>query len=176
MKDDLVVNNLSLIYFVINRLNLREKTDYYYGIGLMGLIKAAMVYDPNRGVKFTTLAITCIKNKILTDIRSNKKKIDNIAYSMDEPALPDEDITLSEIVADDFDLEEHIIRKEEIKVLREAIKKLEPEERALIDLYFSLDKHVTQTDIAKSLNTTQTSVCRKIKKILKKLRKLMKYD
>lgn len=34
-RDELIVNNLELIYFVLKKLNLYDKRDYYYDIGLM---------------------------------------------------------------------------------------------------------------------------------------------
>lgn len=34
-RDELILNNLELIYFVLKKLNLYDKRDYYYDIGLI---------------------------------------------------------------------------------------------------------------------------------------------
>jgi RNA polymerase sporulation-specific sigma factor len=40
------------------------------GVGTEGLIKAAQIYDPSRGVKFSTVAVTWIKGYVMKFIRN----------------------------------------------------------------------------------------------------------
>ena len=47
-KNDLVLENVNLIYHILKKMNLYQEKEYYYEIGLMGLVKAASVYDPSK--------------------------------------------------------------------------------------------------------------------------------
>ena len=47
-KNDLVLDNTNLIYYVLQKMNLYNQREYYYDIGMMGLVKAASTFDPNK--------------------------------------------------------------------------------------------------------------------------------
>lgn len=47
-KDDLVLNNTNLIYYILQKMGLYSQKEYYYDIGMMGLVKAASTYDPDK--------------------------------------------------------------------------------------------------------------------------------
>lgn len=173
MNWDLVTNNIGLIYEAIKRLGLYNEKDYYYDIGLMGLINAANTYDPDRGFKFTTLALTCIRNQILQDIRKNKTKAQRTC-SLDLCVSEDNDLYLIDIIPGDLNVEEELINEEEKELLHRAISKLNYRERKFIK-YYTEHQTMTQCELAKSLNISQAHVSRRMKEIINKLRILMKY-
>lgn len=76
--DELIINNLNLIKFVINKMRIYSKNDYedYYQVAVIGLINAVKSYDPSLKITFSTFAYVCIKNEILKYI----KKINIIVY------------------------------------------------------------------------------------------------
>ena len=65
----LVEENHNLIYAVIHRLNL--SVEDYYDIAAIGLCKAAIKYDSERGM-FSTFAFSVIRNEILMDKRKDR--------------------------------------------------------------------------------------------------------
>lgn len=64
-RNNLIINNLGLIYLVIKKMKLSWNTDdefqNYYDYGLDGLIKASKNYDTNQDTKFSSFACVCIK-------------------------------------------------------------------------------------------------------------------
>ena len=86
MRDELISNNLKLIDFVIFKMNLKEKKDEYYDIGLNALTKAGDTFDESKGNKFSGYACICIKNEILKQIeleKANKRQsnVDTISFN-----------------------------------------------------------------------------------------------
>ena len=159
-------------------MGLYDQCDYYYDICIIGLVKAANMFDPGKGYTFSTLATTCIKTEVLNDIRrskSNKCKANFGAIPLDSPVYSDEngrDVLLLDTIPSDFDVEEHLIKKENIKRLKEAYFTLNEKEQRIIKYCFGSDK-MSQKDIAKIYRTTQSAISRKLHKILEKLRERM---
>lgn len=181
MRDDLILNNLNLIYFVLKQLGLYEEHEEYYDIGLIGLVKAADDYDSSRGFTFTTLAIKYIRNEILTEIRRNNatpRKANLNTISLESTILNDSDgkeILLIDMIPSDFDMDEYLIKKEAMDALRKAFNLLSEKEQYILKQYYG-SANARQTTIADEFHTTQSAISRKIKTIIKKLRRLMEYD
>ena len=177
-RDELILNNESLIYLMLKRMNLYSEREHYYDVGMVGLVKAANTYNPDRGYAFSTLASVCIQNEILYYIRSNKKHDNTI--SLDSPVPnqigEDENKSLIDIIASDFNMEDYLIEKEKIEILNKAISTLEPDEQYLLKHYYSSTTKQSQQELAKMYGTTQPTIARKIKKIIKKLQDIIKYD
>ena len=71
--DALVKENLGLVYDIANRMRRTSRSGPEHGdlvsAGVSGLIQAARAYDPERGLAFSTLAVTRIRGAILDEIR-----------------------------------------------------------------------------------------------------------
>jgi len=71
--DALVRENLGLVYDLANRMRRTSRSGPEHGdlvsAGVSGLIQAARAYDPERGLAFSTLAVTRIRGAILDEIR-----------------------------------------------------------------------------------------------------------
>lgn len=177
-KDQLILDNLGLIHFVMNKMELYGDRESYYDAGLIGLIKAANEFDPDKGFKFSSYATTAIRNNILIEMRernSNKRKANYNTVSL-ETVVGDsdkKDLTLGDLIADDFDMEEHMIKKELLEAVFKAISTLNDDEKLLIK-YYIFDE-MNQGEIAKKLGMTQGWICRKINRILRKIRVRVKY-
>ena len=169
MDKDLVLNNINLIHFVINRMGLFNQREYYYDIGSLGLARAAYNYDSSKGYTFSTFATRCIRNEILMDIRYNKKYDKTI--SLDETVSDDENTTLMDIIPVEHDMDECLMERDEIKKLYEALSMLNPiEQEIMLDYY---KNEMSQAEIAKIHNLSQSIISRKIKLIIKKLQNIM---
>jgi len=77
-EERLVVENQGLVYFVANRLRHRAvaagvEFDDLVATGMLGLCKAARVYDPSRA-KFSSLAVRCIENEMRLLLRQGRRR------------------------------------------------------------------------------------------------------
>jgi RNA polymerase sigma factor (sigma-70 family) len=76
-RDSLVLGNLRLVRAVIARRSWPVSqvldADDLYQEGVIGLCRAADLYDPGRGVAFSTFAWSCIHNRILLAYAELKK-------------------------------------------------------------------------------------------------------
>ena len=61
-----------LIYLVLNQMNLRNKEDEYFDVGLVGLAKGIKTYDESLGFKRSTYYTRCIKNEICRELVSER--------------------------------------------------------------------------------------------------------
>ena len=175
-RADLVTENIKLVYYVINKMKLRNETDDYYDLGMIALCRAANTYNENVGVNFSTYACRVIEREFLHHINGkkclNRKANENtISLSM---VLCD-DMILEDVIPDDFNVEEDIIEKEKIDILYECVYMLPPIERFVIIHYYGLNniEKMTQLELAKIFNTTPTTIQNKIKKGLKLLKMMM---
>lgn len=69
--NDLVLENMRLVGFVIKRMSgyplmRRISNDDAIGAGYLGLVKASISYDPERGNLFVTYAYACIYHAIIS--------------------------------------------------------------------------------------------------------------
>ena len=179
-KEDLVLNNLNLIYMILKQMELYGRSDQqdYYDAGLLGLVKAANIFDPDKGYAFTTIAATCIRNQILQEIKkkkSNRERANYETVSIHQPLGVDDggkEITLEDVIPSDFDMEEYVIYRDNMRKLRWAIAQLSESDRDLL-LYRYGHSEMTQAEIAKIYHTTQSAVSRKICIIIDRIRELI---
>lgn len=181
MRDELISNNLKLIDYMIFKMNLEHKFDDYYDIGLKALTIAGNTFDENKGNKFSSYACVCIKNEILKQIElenTNKNKANINVVSFDSTIYYDDNnnaITLLDLYNDGLSLEEEIIKNEKINLLKTIIDILEPNDRFMMLHYFELwgNKKMTQVEIAKKLGLNARTVCHRIKRAMRIIKKIM---
>lgn len=72
-RDQLISHHLRLVYHVAGRIRKtcpdEIEFDELVGAGTIGLMNAIETFDPNRGLAFSTLAVTRIRGAILDDLR-----------------------------------------------------------------------------------------------------------
>lgn len=91
------------------------------------------------------------------------------AISMETPTA--DNLCLEDLLQDDTDYDENMIRAENTKLMYLEIENLKPEEKETIKLYL---QGLNQYEISERLNTTQGNVSRRIVRIKNKLRKKLK--
>lgn len=161
MEQELFNTNINLAYFVLH------KYFPWYGndedakqICLIALWKASEKYDTNKGYTFSTFAIRVIKNYMLRFLRDERKRnkikyVDNITFFEGEQ----------------FDILDSIPDKYVGEVslsfcFRELSEKLNEKETRVLQMKI---KGYNQTEIAKILNTSQSTVARCLQRIISKL-------
>ena len=176
MKKKLVERNLRLVVYIAKKY---EKSvvgiEDIISIGTIGLMKAINTFNPDKNIKLATYASRCIENEILMFLRRNNRI--KAEVSIDEPLNTDSDgneMVLSDILGgEDDSVSKDLENEVDLKLLNEAIVKLEPREKYIMELRFGFvtGEEKTQKDVADMLNISQSYISRLEKKIIKRLKK-----
>lgn len=167
-NDELIENNIRLVYRVVN-LHFNGNPDLY-DIGMIGLVKGARSCNPN-SITETSYLCRSIKNEILNYLRNEKRKIKTISIETNF----NEELTLCDVVRDDFDMDKHIEQKEEFEKLYEYIDKLSDIEKFVICSRYQLRgfKFRLQKELADMLGLRQPYISTIEKRAIRKLRRMM---
>lgn len=138
--------------------NITLTYDEIVSAGNIGLANALRKYNNDKGVKFTTYAITCIDNQIKKELNSYTKYNKHVHIC---------DMRLHE----EYSVVPSYLDNDNTIVVREAIEKLDAEEQKII--YMIYYENRTYTYIIKELNTTRDKLKVKHKNILKKLKEFL---
>lgn len=82
MNDTLIVENMNLVYHIVQRDYPRYASDDdIIQCGMLGLVKAAKNYDPTRGVTFAAYARKYVHGEIRKELKRREK--DKAVVSLD---------------------------------------------------------------------------------------------
>ena len=177
-KHILIERNLRLVAHVIKKYqNSEEDPEDLISIGTIGLIKAVVTFNPDKGNRLAAYASRCIENEILMYLRRNNKI--KMEVSIDEPLNVDWDgneLLLSDILGTEEDIIYRDMENEaEIRLLRDAVEKLDPREKEIICLRYGINrkdgKEMTQKEVADLLGISQSYISRLEKRIMIRLKK-----
>ncbi len=175
-RDKLIEHNLRLVVYIAKRFeNTGAGIEELVSIGTVGLIKAISTFNKEKNIKLATYASRCIENEILMFIR--KSSIHRREVSIDEPLSIDWDgneLLLSDILGSDTDsISKRMEDDEERRIIRDAVEKLNPRERVIIEMRYGLvnGRELTQKEVADALGISQSYISRLEKKIMVELRK-----
>jgi len=179
VRTALIERNLRLVVYIARKFeNTGINIEDLFSIGVIGLIKAINSYDPTKNIKLATYASRCIENEILMYLRKNSRiKL----VSLDEPInIDDKDgnrLLLSDVLGTDNDVVHKGIENEtDKKLLTQAMYRLSPKERTVIQLRYGLvdGDEKTQKQVGVLCDMSQSYVSRleanaknKIKNILR---------
>lgn len=179
VRQDLIEHNLRLVVYVARKFdNTGVELDDLISVGTIGLIKAINTFNADKNIKLATYASRCIENEILMYLRKVSRIKGEI--SLDEPLNVDwegNELLLSDVLGTDSDVVyKDMENADETRTLREAIERLSPRERQIMDLRFGLkgEEELTQKEVADVLGISQSYISRLEKKIVYKLRKEFK--
>lgn len=174
-RDKLIIHNLRLVVYIAKKF---ESTgiglEDLVSIGTIGLIKAVNTFSVNKNIKLATYASRCIENEILMYLRKTNHYKNEI--SIDEPLNIDWDgneLLLSDVLGTDSDCVNASLDSEvEKKLLYDAINKLNPREKLIMEMRFGLNGHKekTQKEVADEIGISQSYISRLEKRIIKQLR------
>jgi RNA polymerase sporulation-specific sigma factor len=178
-KNILIERNLRLVAHIVKKYNSPDRDmDDLISIGTIGLIKAIMTYNVDKGTRLGTYASRCIENEILMMLRNEKKH--NKEVSLQEPIGIDKEgneISLIDIMeTEDESIIEQVDLTMKIRQLYEKIKStLKSRERMVLELRYGLynGSSKTQQEIASMLGISRSYVSRIEKKAINKLKKTM---
>ena len=175
-KHILIEHNLRLVAHVIKKYqNLEEDPEDLISIGTIGLIKAVVTFNPDKGNRLAAYASRCVENEILMYLRSRKKNGKEI--SLYEPIGTDREgneIRLYDIMeTDEADIPDRIHLKENIQTLYEKVEnELSSREKLVLKMRYGLynGEEYTQREIARQLGISRSYVSRIEKSAVEKLR------
>ncbi|MBR2860528.1 MAG: RNA polymerase sporulation sigma factor SigE [Clostridia bacterium] len=177
-RSKLIEHNLRLVVYIAKKFeNTGISIEDLTGIGAIGLIKAVNTYNGDKQIRLATYASRCIENEILMFLRRTSKIKGEVSF--EEPLKVDWDgnaLLLSDILGTDADIvHKDMDEKDDIKMLRLLIDRLNPREREIIKLRFGIDcpRELTQKEVADKLGISQSYISRLEKRIIKKLQKDM---
>lgn len=176
-KHILIERNLRLVAHVIKKYQyLDEDPEDLISIGTIGLIKAVVTFNPDKGNRLAAYASRCVENEILMYLRAKKKT--NKEISLYEPIGTDREgneIKLYDIIeTGEFDVPEKVYLKENIQKLYEKVEsELSNREKLVLKMRYGLynGEEYTQREIARQLGISRSYVSRIEKSAIEKLRK-----
>lgn len=176
-KHILIERNLRLVAHVIKKYQyLDEDPEDLISIGTIGLIKAVVTFNPDKGNRLAAYASRCVENEILMYLRAKKKT--NKEISLYEPIGTDREgneIKLYDIIeTGEFDVPEKVYLKENVQKLYEKVEsELSNREKLVLKMRYGLynGEEYTQREIARQLGISRSYVSRIEKSAIEKLRK-----
>lgn len=100
-RDQLIVDNMELVYFTIKKYYPGLITDEdIKQVGMIGLIKAADKWEESKGT-FTTFTVGCIRNEIRYELRNRKKHTGCLSLDYVYRDADDDAVTLGESLIGD---------------------------------------------------------------------------
>lgn len=175
-KHILIERNLRLVAHVIRKYqNTSENPEDLISIGTIGLIKAIITFDPEKGNRLAAYASRCVENEVLMYLRARKKCSHEI--SLYEPIGTDREgneVNLYDIIeSTETDIPERIHLKDNIQKLYEKLEnELSPREKLVLKMRYGLyqGEEYTQREIAAQLGISRSYVSRIEKSAIGKLR------
>ena len=172
----LVERNLRLVVYIAKKFeNTGIGIEDLISIGTIGLMKGVNTFNSEKKIKLATYASRCIENEILMYLRRNNKIKTEV--SIDEPLNKDSDgneLLLSDILGTDADVTSRRLEDEvDMRLLKEAIKKLNDREKNIMEMRFGFisGREKTQKEVADELGISQSYISRLEKKIINKMKK-----
>ena len=174
-KNKLIEHNLRLVVYLSKKYeNTKIDLEDLVSIGTIGLIKGINTYKLGKNIKLATYASRCIDNEILMYLRKNKKR--NADVSLEESLSFDaegNELHLEDILGTDPDIVTKELEDNDIKdILLNEIEKLSDRDKKIMKLRYGLfgEKEITQKELAKKLNISQSYISRIEKKVIKKIK------
>lgn len=153
-QEKLVIENMKLAYFAANRYYLKFGLEQEEAISLafLGLVKAATVFDETKKVKFSTLAMKCMYNTFLQDLRKRSKQVDTISF--DCLVSADSDITYADLFPDKDDPYSYIENRE---MIESCLRELTGREQEVVITYLA-NPNQRQVQLSKTFGISRQRI------------------
>lgn len=161
IREKLINENLWIVKnIILNNFNDRKDKDELMSIGALALVDAVDTFNVEKQKNFYKHAYKMILSRIDSYVKRE------INYLSLEHIIEDE--TDNDIISYNTDfkinIEDKIINEEVIRIL---FSNFNEKEKDILIMY--LLKNITQEDIAKKYNVTQSAVCKLIQRLLQRL-------
>ena len=170
MDEALVLDNLGLARMVAHRyMNTGIEFDDLEQTARIGLVKAARVYDSERGVKFSSFAVPVMNNEINRTLRRMRKCVPTV--SLETEIVQGEEWTIADMLPAKEDVESVIMAKDTLETALGWLLQIPEKRRGVVIRRVLL--HEKQEAIAARCGCSQAYVSCVVKNELEKLRRLL---
>ena len=160
-QQKLVEDNHNLIYSFMNKNKLSfDAVEDWYGTCAVGLCKAALIFNPNKNIAFSTLAYVCMANEMKLVFRSQEKEIKNV-LSLQYTINEEENLTLQDCICSRSD---EIGQVEFYTVFNKHYDKLNKTHKNIINDFICSD--VTQKDLSDKYDLSRSFISKIYNKFL----------
>ena len=142
--------------------------DDFYSLANEVFVDVMKRYDGLQS--FDGFLYSCLSNKIMSEFTKRnreKRKADRMSISIDTPIGDGENLTIGDMIADDFTIEKELFEKEKREEWRKEVKdyleRLSPLQR---EIAFLLSDNNTPEEICEELNITLKHFYNSLKRIL----------
>ncbi|MGG4438279.1 sigma factor [Priestia megaterium] len=176
IKEEFFNANIRFVYFITYGYRTTGyPLDEISLIATEGMLKAFYTFDPFKGIKFTSYAAVCMRNKIGEELRKGKSNARLV--SLESPLTTDKhgnelkvvdlliDETQEKPFDDVFDVPE---ARELYRVIKHSLKEIEL--KIFTDIIIAEEPR-TQLDVANELGFTQSYMSRYVKIVQEKAKK-----
>lgn len=170
-QQDMVLKNQGIVVHCIDKVLKLDSSLYEeaFSVGIVGLCKAALNFNVDKGVSFSSFAFKVVKNEILFYLYGEKKYLNDLHFEDNINSKSDKEVLLIDryVDMDAISMDEHMERISDIEKAISIILNCFSGKNRLIPLYFF--SGITQFVIAKKFNLTRSSVAMKVKKVRSRL-------
>lgn len=138
-------------------------------IGYLSILKSIYKYDLDKNTNFVSYVTNAIRNNYYYLIRKQARNNEIISLNEEAPKSTNEIIELLEA---DVDVEEDILKLDEIYRLKQALNKISKEDREFILYVFSKNRGALK-EYSKEKGINYNTCKAKKKKLLKKLKDML---
>ncbi len=113
------------IFMKFNEPLAKADYDDFYSIANITLWQAYNSYDPDIGIKFEAFLYSCLQKKFKTELvnRHRQKRILNqFAVSLDAVSGNDEEYSLMDCIASDFDTFDEVLKRQEREQFQDKVR------------------------------------------------------
>lgn len=177
-REALVTENTGLVRLAVKRIHTEfphYNQEDMYQEGCMGLIQAARTWDPDRGLRFSTLAYRCVWNAVMLYLRRERNWVRKATLLVTTSASDGEEWTDFDFIPDPaaeqalVSVEGRLDHDRLVRDIREGIVILGPLDRRILDLMVAGVR--TQEQIGLALGFSQSYMARRRTRIRKHLDK-----
>lgn len=188
MNEQIVMDNLGLIYDSIKKMNLTWKNEDefrdYFDDGLMGMMYGISKFEPERGNKLSTFLVACIRSQILKGITAKTSQMRKNTLGSDISLNAEIGENHCDEFGDFIPLEApEIIEQIEAEIQKEALMKAisnlkKDVDKKVVEMRFGLNgnEEMTYKQIGDVINRTPKVVEIRVKRVLKDLKSLVEKE
>lgn len=168
-----VEDNMGLAGFMAKKLsNSAPGIEYedLTSLCYLGLVKAAGTFDPGKGFTFATWATSCIKFTVIKEMRYYRRHNPDLTYL--EDMMSDDSLSWEQLLSSNQLNPED--QATDAALLHQLAQQLNDKQKTVLEL-LTADSPLrpTQNEIATVIGLSQAQVCRLIRQIQYRLRKLL---
>lgn len=168
-----MIEHEATMYHILKKYGLYNRREDYIDICYIGYTKALNSFDDTKG-KLHSYIYKCIENALINELRKEnmqKRKCDEVSLDFIYDEFGHD---FGDLIADDIDIEQDLIKQEEKQTLDTAILCLTKTEQYIIKNLFKIDGYcLTTGELASKFKTNLNAILKIKNTSLEKLKEIL---